>query len=96
MSMRLETGSFQLPPLTGTKFQIQIDGATHAELLAVAQRRQRKPAADKPPAPPPIVTSKETVAFNKRPLHPQSPSSSSSPRLRSVPQGASRCRLILR
>jgi transposase len=34
LSKRLETGSFQLPPLTGDKAQVQIDGATFASLLA--------------------------------------------------------------
>ncbi|HNX52085.1 MAG TPA: IS66 family insertion sequence element accessory protein TnpB [Thermoanaerobaculaceae bacterium] len=34
LSKRLESGSFQLPVLSGTESQIQIDGATFASLLA--------------------------------------------------------------
>jgi len=40
------------------------------ELLAVAQRRQRKPAAEKPPVPPPVVTGDAKLAFDKRPKAP--------------------------
>ena len=34
LAKRLETGSFQLPPLTGTESQVQVDGSTFASLLA--------------------------------------------------------------
>jgi transposase len=34
LSKRLETGSFQLPPITGEHAQVQIDGTTLAALLA--------------------------------------------------------------
>jgi transposase len=34
IAKRLETGSFQLPPLNGTEDQIQVDGPTLTSLLA--------------------------------------------------------------
>ncbi len=34
LSKRLEAGSFQLPPMTGSESRIQIDGATFTSLLA--------------------------------------------------------------
>lgn len=34
LAKRLETGSFQLPPLAGTESQVQVDGTTFASLLA--------------------------------------------------------------
>ena len=34
LAKRLETGSFQLPPLDGDKRQVAIDGSTFASLLA--------------------------------------------------------------
>jgi transposase len=34
LAKRLETGSFQLPPLTGAESQVQVDGSTFASLLA--------------------------------------------------------------
>jgi len=34
LAKRLETGSFQLPPLTGAESQVQVDGTTFASLLA--------------------------------------------------------------
>lgn len=34
LAKRLEAGSFQVPPLTGTETQVQVDGATFASLLA--------------------------------------------------------------
>jgi transposase len=44
-----------------------------AELLAVAQRRHRKPAPDKPPAPPPVVEGNAKIAFEQRPKPPKKP-----------------------
>ena len=44
-----------------------------AELLAVAQRRQRKPPAEKPKAPPPDVSDNAKVAFDARPKPPDKP-----------------------
>jgi transposase len=41
-----------------------------AELLAVAQRRQRKPAAEKPPEPPPEITPEAKQSFDGRPKPP--------------------------
>lgn len=49
---RLETGSFQLPPITGERAQVQIDGTAFAALLAgidfTAARRgwYRRPRTD--------------------------------------------------
>ena len=34
LAKRLEAGSFQLPPLTGTAAQVQVDGPTFASLLS--------------------------------------------------------------
>lgn len=34
LSKRLETGSFQLPPIDGSESQVQIDGSAFASLLA--------------------------------------------------------------
>ncbi len=52
LSKRLETGSFQLPPFTGGRAQVQIDGTAFAALLAgidfTAARRgwYRRPRTD--------------------------------------------------
>ena len=43
------------------------------ELLAVAQRRQRKPAPEKPPEPRPDVVGEVKTAFEARPKAPQKP-----------------------
>jgi transposase len=42
-----------------------------AELLAVAQRRQRKPPSEKPKPPPPDVSDDAKVAFDERPKPPE-------------------------
>ena len=53
LAKRLETGSFQLPALSGDETQVSIDGSTFASLLAgidfTAARRgwYRRPAAEK-------------------------------------------------
>lgn len=44
-----------------------------AELLAVAQRKQRKPSPEKPPPPPPEVGSAAKRAFEQRPKPPEKP-----------------------
>jgi transposase len=44
-----------------------------AELLSVAQRKQRKPPADKPAAPPPVVAGDAQRAFEARPKPPEKP-----------------------
>lgn len=44
-----------------------------AELLAVAQRRYRKPSPDKPPQPPPVVEGDAKKAFDERPRPPAKP-----------------------
>ncbi len=43
------------------------------ELLAVAQRRQRKPSPEKPAAPPPVVAGGAKRAFEARPKPPEKP-----------------------
>ncbi|MBP7686171.1 MAG: IS66 family transposase [Deltaproteobacteria bacterium] len=44
-----------------------------AELLAIAQRKQRKTPAPKPPAPPPTVEGDTLLAFEERPQAPEKP-----------------------
>jgi transposase len=44
-----------------------------AELLAIAQRKQRKTPAAKPPAPPPTVEGDAKLAFEDRPQAPEKP-----------------------
>ena len=44
-----------------------------AELLAIAQRKQRKTPAEKPPAPPPTVEGDAKLAFEDRPQAPVKP-----------------------
>lgn len=57
LAKRLETGSFQLPKLTGVESKVQIDGATFASLLAGIDftasrsgwyRRERRSRIDSP------------------------------------------------
>jgi transposase len=43
------------------------------ELLAVAQRKQRKPPAERPLAPPPVVAGEAQRAFDERPKAPEKP-----------------------
>ena len=43
------------------------------ELLAVAQRKQRKAPAERPPAPPPVVADEARRAFDERPKAPEKP-----------------------
>jgi len=50
-----------------------------AELLAIAQRRQRKPAAEKPPEAPPAVTGETKRAFDERPQAPAKPDEPKTP-----------------
>jgi transposase len=44
-----------------------------AELLAIAQRRQRKPPVERPPSPPPVVAGDAKQAFEARPKAPSKP-----------------------
>ncbi len=44
-----------------------------AELLAAAQRKQRKPSPDKPASPPPVVGGDAKQAFEARPMPPEKP-----------------------
>jgi hypothetical protein len=81
----------QIAALTeqGSKLTEQIAKLTDrvAELLAVAQRRQRKPAADKPAAAPPTVTAKARTAFEKRPQPPLKPEVVPAPKTPQRPTG---------
>jgi hypothetical protein len=43
------------------------------ELLAVAQRKQRKAPAERPPVPPPVVAGEAQRAFDERPKAPEKP-----------------------
>jgi transposase len=58
-----------------TKLTEQIAKLTErvAELLAVAQRKQRKPSPEKPAAPPPVVGGDAKRAFEARPKPPDKP-----------------------
>lgn len=57
------------------------------ELLAVAQRKGRKPSAEKPPLPPPVVTDEAKVAFEERPLPPVKPAAVDKPKAPRCPSG---------
>jgi transposase len=57
------------------------------ELLAVAQRRQRKPTVEKPPAPAPIVDGDAKHAFEQRPTAPAKPEKSPQPKSAAKPTG---------
>ncbi|HEY4157446.1 MAG TPA: IS66 family transposase [Polyangiaceae bacterium] len=61
-----------------------------AELLAVAQRKQRKaraPIAPPPPAPPPVVDGEQQLAFEERPHAPQKPPHEAAPKKKTKPTG---------
>ncbi len=58
-----------------------------AELLAVAQRRYRKPAVEKPPAAPPEVSSEAKQTFDERPKPPPKPTAPERPTTRTKPSG---------
>jgi transposase len=58
-----------------------------AELLAVAQRRQRKPAVERPPVPAPHVDDDAKQTFEARPKAPPKPAESARPKSRSKPTG---------
>ena len=45
-----------------------------SELLAVAQRKHRKPPAEKPPVAPPTLEGEARLAFEQRPKAPEKPS----------------------
>jgi len=57
------------------------------ELLAVAQRRQRKPAAEKPPIALPEVTGEAKQTFDERPKPPPKPTAPERPKTRVKPTG---------
>jgi transposase-like protein len=58
-----------------------------AELLAVAQRKHRKPQADKPPAAPPTVEGEAQRAFEQRPKAPDKPTEEAPPKTKAKPTG---------
>jgi hypothetical protein len=58
-----------------------------AELLAIAQRKHRKPPAPKPPEPPPVVDGEERLAFEARPKPPELPPKTKTTRPRPPPTG---------
>jgi hypothetical protein len=58
-----------------------------AELLVVAQRKQRPVAAEKPPGPPPVVPGDAQRAFEERPKPPAKPEKKEEPRKRPPPTG---------
>lgn len=60
-----------------------------AELLAVAQRRQRKPAVEKQPAAPPIVEGDARETFEARPKAPDKPPTEESRKTKAKPTGRS-------
>lgn len=57
------------------------------ELLAVAQRKQRKPAAERKPLPPPIVEGETKRAFDERPKPPPKSEPSARPKKPAHPRG---------
>lgn len=58
-----------------------------AELLAAAQRRHRKPAAPKPPLPPPVVEGDAKRAFEERPKAPEKPKEPARSKAKAKPTG---------
>ena len=58
-----------------------------AELLAVAQRKQRKPSPEKSPAPPPTVEGDAKQAFESRPKPPELPPKTEEKQPRPTPTG---------
>ena len=58
-----------------------------SELLSVAQRRQRKPAAEKPSTPEPAVDEKTRCAFDQRPKAPPKPEAAKTSSPRPAPTG---------
>lgn len=57
------------------------------ELLAAAQRKQRKPSAPKSPMPPPVVEGKAKLAFEARPKPPELPPKTKAKKQRPPPTG---------
>ena len=57
------------------------------ELLAVAQRRQRKPAVERPPSAPPELAGETKQAFDERPKPPPKVAPPDRPKTRSKPTG---------
>lgn len=58
-----------------------------AELLVIAQRKQRKPSEPRPPAAPPIVEGTAKQSFDDRPKPPQLPTKVKSTKARPPPTG---------
>lgn len=57
------------------------------ELLAIAQRKQRKPSSPKPPPPPPAVSDEERRSFDERPKPPTKPPEEKQTKKRPPPTG---------
>lgn len=57
------------------------------ELLAVAQRKQRKPAVEKPPAAPPVLDADARRTFDARPQAPAKPVEEPAPKKKPKPTG---------
>ena len=72
-----------------TKLTDQVAKLTErvAELLAVAQRRQRKPSAEKPPEPRPEVVGDAKQAFEQRPKPPKKTAPAKPPKKTVRPTG---------
>ena len=58
-----------------------------SELLAVAQRKHRKPSPEKPPAAPPTIEGEARRAFEQRPKAPEKPPEESQPKTKAKPTG---------
>lgn len=58
-----------------------------AELLAVAQRKARKPTVERPASPPPTLSPEAKLAFEKRPKPPEKPAAKPKEKRRSKPTG---------
>ena len=58
-----------------------------SELLAVAQRKHRKPPAEKPPVAPPTLEGEARLAFEQRPKAPEKPSEEPQPQTKARPTG---------
>jgi hypothetical protein len=57
------------------------------ELLAIAQRKQRKPSSPKPPPPPPAVSDEERRSFDERPKAPAKPPEEKPTKTKTKPAG---------
>lgn len=58
-----------------------------SELLAIAQRKARKPTADKPPATPPVIGGDTRRTFDERPKAPDKPADERPAKAKPKPRG---------